>query len=492
MKSDHLENADTSSAHQSLQILEAFFAIAGTEALFEDQTEKPYRQLRQKLAAALHTLLLKKRPFLEARHGFDWPYAQLAKYRDNFIDTVKEHPSLFIRTQALLFLALLPFPKQWAWFQRAQTECGDHPELTAFIDRERFNLDDKLSKNRQKSYRLTNFCQVLKRPRLPAEKGILRIFSMLHAFTDLDLLKALNQHYVLYIEPPWGVVYRNTWLRYFTQMKDPCIIGLGGAEDRRFIQNQSGMATTSLAHGDFTDTDTPVAISADKQFDIVFNGTFADIPRKRHRFLLELLKDPLLIDKSALIFGVGPKENAARFQAHVHKCGLEKRVVVKDNLTRSDVFDYLSRCRMAVHLALNENVCRCIYEFFRSDLPCVMTSATAGMDFRHFNDQTGMVVADDELPQAIRTVLDHPQRFSSRKWFLANSGSVISSRKLNRQFKAFFKELGYSWSEDIVLMDCVGANRYVSSADMRQFGSEIEYLHDLFTKRHPLPINLVR
>jgi hypothetical protein len=287
-----------------------------------------------------------------------------------------------------------------------------------------------------------------------------------------------------------GVVFRHTWWRGFCALEDPCLFGIGGDEDTMFLQDQPGIVTTNLAHGDFLDDRVSVTTTAEKHFDIVFNSTFDDMPRKRHDLMLSLLQHPYLIRSTALFLGRGKEENIARFKNRVKRIGLENRVSVRANLLRKDIPRQLAECKTGVMLSLYENACRSIYEFFRSDLPCVISSSMAGINLEIINRQTGMAVPDQKLPEAIAHVIRNRNRYTPRKWFLACSGSHHSARKLNDRLKTLFQQQGYAWSEDIVPLLSSGASRYADAGYPANFRSELEALLACFVKRKHLPVNL--
>ena len=141
-----------------------------------------------------------------------------------------------------------------------------------------------------------------------------------------DFLCRLNHLYILYIEPPWGVLARHPWLRAFAQMADPGVIGVGGHEDAAFLASQQGVVTTRLAHGDFLEEE-PLPPTRDKEFDLVFNATFDEMDRKRHGFMLDLLARPPLHRLTALFIGRGSATNVANFRTWVEERGLDGRVV---------------------------------------------------------------------------------------------------------------------------------------------------------------------
>jgi hypothetical protein len=473
-----------------LRILEQFFERIDSETLFNSGESIDFRQLRTEICEALVQLLIWQRPFLEAEKGLRWPYEGFRKRVAFFEKQARESADRFIQRQACLFLARLPFPGQWQWLFRAQNNFGSDPEIQALLKNENRRITEKLNKKRQKQYMLRHFCQILKKPRLPEEKGILRIFSLPYLFVNPELLKAINRLYFLYVEPPWGVLFRHAWLRPFSTLADPTLFGLNGEEDAAFLRSQTGILTTPLAHADFLEDDSTLNFESEKQFDLVFNATFDDMPRKRHAELLKLLQHPLLSETGALCIGRGSPRNVDDFKLQIQAAGLSSRVTVRDNLLRQEVPAQLAQCRIGVQISLHENGCRSIYEFLRSNLPCVISTSMAGVNPAIINAQTGIAAPDRDLARAISTALQQRARFRPRNWFLTHSGSTNSSRMLNEQLKAVFLERGYLWQEDIVPLGSSGASRYVDHSHYERFRPEFEELLTMFHHQTCLPIPL--
>jgi len=473
--------------HEAVKTLDGFFHLMDSRRLFTRRDPDECRRLRRQVRQALFTVLLEGRPRLEKLRGLSWPYDAFIRNHPDMETVACGASSEEGGLQARLFLALLPFPGQWRQLLRFENQADRHPEIESLLAEERRKIDAKLGQKRQKTFRLRHFCQVLKAPRSPVGKGVLRIFSLPYLFSIPGLLKRLGERYVIYMEPPWGVLARHAWLRVFSDLEDPCLIGAGGPEDRRFLETQAGVLPVPLAHGDYLETDVAVQFGTRKSFDIVFNGLFDDMPRKRHDLLLDLLCRPELSRLTTLFIGRGAPYHVTAFRRQVTARGLDGRVTVHDNLPRREVPRYLARCRMGVHLSLHENVCRSVYECFRSDIPCLLSSAMAGFDFNLITPQNGVVSPDDALAGAICRMLDHLDQFAPRKWFLDHSGSRNNSRRLNDHLKALFGRLGYPWGEDIVPLGSSGANRYVDPEDYRRFRPEFHALMTVF-REFPLPV----
>jgi len=476
--------------HAPLETLDRFLSLIDAGMFFECADEVFFKELREAVADALSRILIRQRPFLEATRGLHWPYEAFKKRVSFFEKKTGKETSPFVRRQARLFLALLPFPGQWGWLISTLQNLKKDPEVKTFLKCEKQTIQEKLSQKGQKQFKLRHFCQILKRPRLPEEKGVLRIFSLPYLFIDSGLLMDLNRHYVLFVEPPMGIIFRHTWWRTFSTLEDPCLFGVGSQEDVGFLRSQPGTLTTNLAHGDFLDHTVKVDFPAEKHFDLVFNSTFDDMPRKRHELMLTLLRHPCLSHTTALFLGRGKEANINLFKHRIHQERLEERVTLRANLPREDIPKQLAFCKTGVNLSLYENGCRSIYEFFRSDLPCVISSSMAGMNLEIFNPRTGLAVPDRDLPEAIARVIRSRDQFAPRKWFLDHSGSFHSTKKLNDQLKRLFQNLGYRWSDNIVPLLSSGASRYANASHMAQFRRELEQLLEYFQKRTHLPISL--
>jgi hypothetical protein len=460
---------------QQLAFLEHFFETAKNNALLYHSSDI-LSQMRDRLRSTLEDLLVWGRPHLLKTHGLSWPYEQCALIAPVLEWSYHHSTDNSEQKQALLFLAFLPVPNQWRWLAKAIDNLADDPEITKFLTKEHQTIQSKLTQKPQSTFRLRHFVQILKSPRLPEEKGVLRIFSLPYLFLDKQLLKKIAAHYVIYVEPPMGIVFRHAWWRAFTDLEDPCIFGLGGEEDRHFIAAQANTHVLPLAHGDFLPDVAPADLSRVKDIDIVFNATFDDLPRKRHVFMLELLTDRRLATRTALFIGRGARRNVEAFKATVEQRGLAERVTVLANVRRQDMPVYLARCKAGVHLSLYENSCRCIYEYFRADIPCVISSATAGVEMTLFNRHTGQIGDDEQLADIIAQVLNQPDAYAPRQWFLAHSGSRHASRQLNENLADFFYQNGFLWQNDIVPLDSSGASRYLTREHYRQFLPEFHQL----------------
>lgn len=494
----------------ALRLLEDFERALESGFFESEKTPGEHGKLRRDLWRALDALTVWHRPRLEAGPGLGAPYAWLRRTASHLERLAADAPHPAAREHARLTLALLPYPGQWrrltSWQNLTSSpkepsglsrfpwaENGSNggktssaiSELTDFFRKERKKLDWKRRDKADRIFRVRHFIQILKKPKKDGEKGVLRLFSLPYLLTDAEILSRISRRFVLFVEPPMGVVWRHSWWRYFCALEEPCLFGVGGPEDAAFLATQDGAVSVPLAHGDFLEDLPVVPAEGPKDFHIVFNATFDDMARKRHTFMLDLLTQPELSGTTALFLGRGRPDNVALFQRYVADRSLNHRITVRANVRRSDVPGLLARCRLGVHLSLYENACRAVMEYFRSDIPCIASASMAGMRPEIFNAETGAAVPDACLLHAIAEALENRRQYAPRRWFVRESGSRVSSKRLNAMLKSFFLERDMPWTEDIVRLTSSGASRYASPLDEARFQDEHTWIADLV--RNALP-----
>ncbi len=193
----------------SLNILDNFFFLSDSGKLFEPGDDKYYTDIRAELRDALVDILFWHRPELEVLRGISWVYEGFkhrvkefeekagtqtrranradisfpGRHHDYADDAHSHDKESSISRQAVLFLALLPFPGQWKWIDTMTISFPNDPEVQKFLKKEQDTIQRKLAKKSIKKLKLKNFCQILKAPNLPGEKGVLRIFSIPYLFS---------------------------------------------------------------------------------------------------------------------------------------------------------------------------------------------------------------------------------------------------------------------------------------------------------------------
>jgi hypothetical protein len=84
-----------------------------------------------------------------------------------------------------------------------------------------------------------------------------------------------------------------------------------------------------------------------------------------------------------------------------------------------------------------------------ADVPSIVYRNCQGLDQSCVNEQTGVLVDDGELGDAILEVLQHRERFSPRAWAMEHTGYARSTRILNDKLKELSLGQGEPWTTDI-------------------------------------------
>lgn len=441
------------------------------------------------LARDFKTAMFEGRSLVQERKGLAWPYQVLKKKLPVLLEKVSALPD-DKSLPLYLLLSGLPFPGQWQYIEKIQEKYPDELAVKEIIRSEQRLIAKKIAKKSKKKLRFRNVIQVVKKPVSSREKGILRFFAIPYLFADKRLIKIFANDYVLFVEPAAGVNFRHTWMRFFLTHPLPVVFGAAGKEDCEFFRSQ-GAEAVQLAHSDFLSETEVEYREYKKEYDLCFNSTFDEMERKRHELLLETLGRPNLANVTALVLGRGEPDNVLKFQQMITAHGLEDRVRIMANLPRKHVPEYLGKCRLGVHLALMENGCRAIHEFFRQNIPCVVTTCGAGINFEHFNRQTGAAAKDSDLAGTIVYCLENIDIFSPRDWFLSQSGAINSSKKLNRYFKDYFLRNDMDWTEDMTILTGSGPHRYVSKDVCHDFLPQITALAKKINELEVLPFQLI-
>ena len=417
-----LEEVSTRQLSGDVRALEDFAALVrrGPGALRADPAGLARR--RRRAGPAVERLLVWGRPWLETRLGLDWPLDLLREATPPLADacgpsTAPPEPGS-PAWQPFLALALLPCPGGWRRLAGLERQRPRHPAVRAFLAREQARTLAKLRAKPDERFRLEHFCQVLAPPP-PGGKGVLRVFSLPWLFLADGLLTALSRRWLFFVEPPMGLVFRHAWWRRFTELPEPALFGVVDPADLAHLRGQPGARPLALCHGDFL-VDEPPPPAQSPRYDLVFNSSFDELERKRHRFFLRLLASPRLAGATALMLGrdrFGRSEDIRREAAAL---GLSDRLTIRTGLRRRDVPPLLRQGRVGVHLSLHENGPRCLHEFLRADRPVAVSACTAGVSPALFTPQTGRRAADGDMAAVLADMLARPDGFAPRRWFLAH------------------------------------------------------------------------
>jgi hypothetical protein len=206
-------------------------------------------------------------------------------------------------------------------------------------------------------------------------------------------------------------------------------------------------ATVPLNSGDWVDYDTFRPLPGmPKVYDLIM---IADWSRnKRHDWLFRTLAKMGRPLKVALVGTTWERKRDA-IEAQIREYGIGDRVEIFQRIPATEVNRLLNLSRINLMLSRFELANRALHEAMFADVPTIAYRDCEGLDLAFVNEQTGVLVGDDELADAILDVLNRANQFSPRAWAMEHTGYARSTRILNEKLKELSLARGEPWTTDI-------------------------------------------
>jgi glycosyltransferase involved in cell wall biosynthesis len=202
-----------------------------------------------------------------------------------------------------------------------------------------------------------------------------------------------------------------------------------------------------LSSSDWTDPDTFCPLpDKTKAYDLIMVATWSR--NKQHLWLFRTLAQMRRPLRVALV-GAPWERRREAVVAEAKKCGVSDRIEIYERIPPEEVNRLLNSSRVNLFLSRREGGSRALYEAMFADVPSIVYRNCQGLDQSCVNEQTGVLVDDGELGDAILEVLQHRERFSPRAWAMEHTGYARSTRILNDKLKELSLGQGEPWTTDI-------------------------------------------
>jgi len=189
-----------------------------------------------------------------------------------------------------------------------------------------------------------------------------------------------------------------------------------------------------------------------KRFDAVMIARWNLL--KRHHLLfraLDRIADPSF--RVALIAGnMVARRNPDRsaILSMIDEYHLVNQITVFESLPPVGVNEILNQSKVNLLLSRQEGGNRALFEGFFAGVPGLAFANHLGIPTDHFTPQTGRLIDQDELPDALLYFREHWTEFDPRPWALANIAPEITTGKLNTVLSDLAKLRKEPWTQDIV------------------------------------------
>ena len=299
---------------------------------------------------------------------------------------------------------------------------------------------------------------VLKAPRFErdrvVERGVvvLKNTERIDTFRNYVAMDSFLRDYVLVLEPSWSG-YANPKLLAFCAFRDhPIVVMSPCAADYRFLEHlNSNLRPIAIGASDWVDPRVFHPLEGQpKRFDAVMVARWSRI--KRHHLLFRSLAgmaDPSY--RVALVAGtVSIDTDREAILAMIDQYGLADRITVYQDLAPARVNEILNQSKVNLLLSRREGSNRSLFEGFFAGVPGLAFANNIGIPLAHFTPQTGRLIRENELLDAMLYFREHWREFDPRPWALANIAPEVTTARLNLVLRQLAQERGEPWSKDIV------------------------------------------
>lgn len=266
----------------------------------------------------------------------------------------------------------------------------------------------------------------------PIKKGVLVItftetFQFFHSCIDVE---RLLRYFRIVLEPSWSG-YCLPEILFWTRHSQPIVVQASEPRDRRFLETLgTGLIPISIGASDWIDHRIFRPLSLPKDYDVIYVANLS--PIKRVHVYLRALKTLLSRGRSiraALVLSSwgGGKST---FEQLLHLYDLGDRIDVFMNLKQPKLNELLNRSKVSVLLSKKEGSNRTLFESMFADVPVLLLRDNVGVNQDYINQHTGLLVSEEELPDAIERIGSMSPPLSPRSWAINNIAPEITTRKL--------------------------------------------------------------
>jgi glycosyltransferase involved in cell wall biosynthesis len=298
---------------------------------------------------------------------------------------------------------------------------------------------------------------VLKAPQVECgrvvERGVLllKYTGFLDSFRRCAKMLPILERYTLVLEPSWSG-YADPKLLSFCAYRDRIVVESPYPGDYRFLDElKSNLAPVAAGASDWVDPRVFRPLDGtEKQFDAVMIARWTMV--KRHDLLFLALRR--IADKSFRVALIANKISADKDRdvilSMIREFRLGNQISVFESLAPAEVNVVLNQSSVNLLLSRQEGSNRSLFEGFFAGVPGLAFANHVGIPVTHFTAQTGRLIAEHELADALLFFRSHRPEFDPRTWALANIAPELTTSRLNLVLRRLAGERRERWTRDIV------------------------------------------
>lgn len=269
---------------------------------------------------------------------------------------------------------------------------------------------------------------------------LIKFTETLHYFAHHVDIDSLQQYFRLVIEPSWAG-YALPELLFFHEAGHPVLVEASEVTDREMLAQLGGaLVPIALGSGEWVDYHIFHPLDLDRRYGAAYVANYT--PAKRVPAFLRTVKQ---LKEAGHDFTValvcadwGDRRETVLSFIHWYRIG--DSVDVYENLTQTELNRVLNRSQCNVLMSLKEGSNRSLFEAMFADIPGIVLAENVGVNKLRFTAESGRVVAEAELPNALLEVSRRPEQFSPRAWAMDNISPEASTRRLRDALDRIFPQ----------------------------------------------------
>ena len=315
------------------------------------------------------------------------------------------------------------------------------------------------------------------------ERGVLMVMygEGIRAMAAVYDLAALASRYTLVLETSgWG--YQEISFFLYLGSDLDVLVQSPRRVDFEFIRElDSNLIPVRTGSGEWVDPSIfrPREAGTNARFDAVMVAAWD--PLKRHELLFRAaarLKRERGKGLRIALIGYAMGWPRARVESLMRRYGLEDDCTIFERIPHAEVARIVSESKVSLLLSRQEGSNRSVYESMFCGTPVIVYRHHRGINLDHVNGSTGLLADDDELADALATIVDRPEAFDPRGWALENIGYANATRIVNDALREHALTRGLAWTRDIAAKKNAPNLRYAEPGLYKSFESEYESLRD--------------
>lgn len=266
-------------------------------------------------------------------------------------------------------------------------------------------------------------------------KGIILIkftttFSYFHHNIDVE---ELQRYFHIVLEPSWAG-YADPDILLWGMYSQPVFVQAAEYRDRAALMSLAhNLIPLSLGSGSWVDYRKFDSMGEpDRPIDAIYVANTNPIKRI-HVFLkaLSTLKMSGHKDfRAVLVCASWGGGSAAEIERLVADYDVTELCTVYHAIPQAEVSKLLRQSKSCLLLSLKEGSNRSLYEAMFCDTPVIALAENIGVDKQNINCQTGMLIYEDALAEALLHIKNHWDRYEPREWARNNISPDLSTEEL--------------------------------------------------------------